>query len=246
MESNSGLTERQVQILKCIIEEYIETAQAVGSKVLDQKYQLGVSPATIRNEMARLINKGYLKQPHTSAGRVPTPKALKLYVQELMKLKNLSVSEEVQVKEKVWDHRQEFDKLMREAVLALAEATNALAIATTKDNDLYYAGVSNLLEAPEFSDLQMAHNLFEMLDRDAWWSQTLERFLNDENPFYVLMGDDFGEDELLSCGYVFSPFRVGREVRGSIGVIGPVRLNYSHIVPKVEYVSRLISELAGK
>ena len=78
------LTDRQIKILKAIIEEYIETAEAVGSQTLDKKYGLGVSPATIRNEMVRLTANGFLKQPHASAGRVPTPMALKFYIQNLM------------------------------------------------------------------------------------------------------------------------------------------------------------------
>src|SRR5512138_2781944 len=100
------LTDRQIKILKVIIEEYMNTAEAVGSDTLDKKYNLGVSPATIRNEMVRLGDLGYLKQPHTSAGRIPTPLALKLYVTELMSPQELPVTEEVAVKERIWDHRQ--------------------------------------------------------------------------------------------------------------------------------------------
>ena len=74
---SDGLTARQTQILKCIIDEYIETAEAVGSEALEKKYSLGVSPATIRNEMASLTKLGFLRQLHTSAGRVPSPKAMK-------------------------------------------------------------------------------------------------------------------------------------------------------------------------
>jgi heat-inducible transcriptional repressor len=70
-----GLTARQIQILKSLIDEYIETAEPVGSGALDKKYNLGISPATIRNEMVTLTKFGFLKQPHTSSGRVPTPKA---------------------------------------------------------------------------------------------------------------------------------------------------------------------------
>ena len=114
------LTERQLHILKAIIEDYIETAEPVGSETLDKKYNLGVSPATIRNEMVKLTHLGYLKQPHTSAGRTPTSGALKLYVDKLMKLKELSVAEEVTVRQKIWDYRTEMDKMLREATKALA------------------------------------------------------------------------------------------------------------------------------
>ena len=95
----NDLNDRQIQILKAIIEEYIETAEPVGSEKMDKKYNLGVSPATIRNEMVKLTKMGYLKQPHTSAGRTPSPLALKYYVSSLMKPEDLSVAEEVRVKQ---------------------------------------------------------------------------------------------------------------------------------------------------
>src|ERR1035437_10764002 len=99
------LTARQVEILKSLIEEYIETAEPVGSETLEKKHNLSASPATIRNEMVRLTELGYLKKPHISAGRIPTPTAMKFYVKQLMKEKELSVTEEVALKEKVWDLR---------------------------------------------------------------------------------------------------------------------------------------------
>ena len=86
------LTDRQKALLKAIIEEYIEDAEPVGSEVIERKYNLGVSPATIRNEMVVLTKEGYLKQPHTSAGRIPTSMGFRLFIQELMKEKQLPVA----------------------------------------------------------------------------------------------------------------------------------------------------------
>jgi len=94
-----GITARQTQILKSIVDEYIETAEPVGSEALDKKYNLGVSPATIRSEMASLTKAGFLRQPHTSAGRIPGPKAMKFYVEQLMEEKQMSLTEEVKAKE---------------------------------------------------------------------------------------------------------------------------------------------------
>lgn len=242
---DTDLTLRETQILKDVIEEYIETAEPVGSKILESKYQLGVSPATIRNEMASLIKKGFLKQPHTSSGRVPTPKALKLYITKLMKPKNLGVSEEVAVKEKVWDARNEFDKLLKEATKALAESTNTLAISTT-DNGIFFAGAGNILEAPEFADLSLAHAVFEMLDREDWWMAVYKKNSKEIDPFYVMIGNDWEEENLYRCGFVFVTFKVGDYVKGSIGVLGPSRLNYAYIVPAVEYLGHLITEIAKR
>src|SRR5581483_2587704 len=121
------LTPRQIQILKYIVKDYIDTAEPVGSETLEKKYDLGVSPATIRNEMAEMVRLGYLSKPHTSAGRVPTSKALKMYVNDLMKAKELSVADEVEAKEKVWDVRAREDRFLREITRALAQKTKSLA-----------------------------------------------------------------------------------------------------------------------
>src|SRR4030043_1881984 len=85
MDEVKDLTQRQIQILKAVIEEYIATAEPVGSETLDKKYNLGVSPATIRNEMVRLTDMKLLSQPHTSSGRSPTPEAMRFYVEHLMR-----------------------------------------------------------------------------------------------------------------------------------------------------------------
>jgi len=159
-----GLTERQIKILKAIVEEYMETAQPVGSEGLEKKYELGVSPATIRNEMVKLTEAGYLRQPHTSAGRVPTKQAFKLYVNQLMQEKELSVAEEVAAKEKIWDSRFDFDRLMHEAVKALAQQSRALALAQVEEGDIYHAGYANILDLPEFYDIDVTRTILSLLD----------------------------------------------------------------------------------
>ena len=108
-----------------------------------------------------------LRQPHTSAGRVPTPIALRFYVNNLMQEKQLSVAEEVSAKEKVWDSRFDFDRLMRQASLALAQATKDLAIAATNEGDIYYAGVSNILDMPEFYDIDVTRTVLSLLDQQS-------------------------------------------------------------------------------
>src|SRR5579864_2889089 len=151
----NDLTARQIQILKSLIEEYINTAEPVGSETLEKKHNLSASPATIRNEMVRLEELGYLKKPHTSAGRVPTAMAMKFYVKQLMKAEALSVTDEVTLKEKVWDYREKESQLLRMLVRSLAEKTHALAIATTDEGEIYYAGYANILEMPEFYDIDV-------------------------------------------------------------------------------------------
>jgi heat-inducible transcriptional repressor len=236
------LSARQSQILVAIIEEYINTAEAVGSETLEKKFNLGVSPATIRNDMVRLTKIGLLQQPHTSSGRTPTPVALRYYVNHLMKQKDLSVVEEVAVKEKIWDYRQKVDKLLREATRALADKTKVLAITATQEGDLYYSGAANILEMPEFYDFELTHGLLLMLDKyDFWWG-----VLGAHNDtFDILLGDDIGPQAMLSqCGFIYAKFSTPHCV-GAIGVVGPSRLNYQTLIPTVRYMGSLIGELTN-
>lgn len=234
------ITDRQTKILKAVIEEYMDTAQAVGSDTLEKKYELGISPATIRNEMIRLTSAGYLKQPHTSAGRVPTKAAFKFYVSQLMQEKPLSVAEEVSAKESVWDSRFDFDKLMRESVRALAQKTKGLAVASAEGN-LYHAGYANILEMPEFYDIDITRTVFSLLDEIGRLKQLFEKSF-DEGPIHLLLGDELGYDFLEPCGMVFTQFHAGQK-EGYLGVIGPNRLNYALVFPILRYFANLIEEL---
>lgn len=242
MDQINDLTPRQIQILKAIIEEYIATAEPVGSETLDKKYNLGVSPATIRNEMVRLTDMKFLHQPHTSAGRSPTPEAMQYYVSSLMKPHDMSVTEEVAVKEKMWDYRQEVDKLLREATKTLAEHSKALALTATAEGDLYYSGAANILDMPEFFDYELTHRLFETLDRfDYWW----DILKTHEDIFDIVLGEGMGtKSSLGQCGFIYTKFSTPH-VSGAIGVVGPSRLNYSYIVPIVRYMGGLIGEFAS-
>lgn len=238
----TDLTERQITILRAVVEEYITTAEPVGSETLEKKYSLGVSPATIRNEMVRLTDTGYLLQPHTSAGRTPTPRALRYYVDHLMKTKDMSVAEEVAVKEKIWDYRQEVDKLLRESTKALAEKTRTLAITATADGDLYYAGAANILDMPEFYDYELTHRLFAALDQfDFWWDILKAQ----EGQSDIVLGEELEQRGVLSqCGFVYTKFNTPH-VSGAIGIVGPSRLNYPEVIPFVRYIGGLIGEFAS-
>jgi heat-inducible transcriptional repressor len=236
------LTNRQTKILKHIIEEYIETAEPVGSETLDKKFGLGISPATIRNEMGELTRLGFLTQPHTSAGRSPTPKALKFYVNNLMQPKKLSVTDEVKIKEKVWDYRTEFQKALRQATRELAQTAKALAVSADSEGDTFYAGTANILEMPEFFDIDLTRSVLSLLDRFDYLDKMFSKATTSGDT-YVLLGEDLGYDYLSPCGLVFTRFGEGKKYQGVIGVLGPYRLNYQRVVPAVRYFGNLIDEL---
>lgn len=129
------LSERKLRILQAIISDYIMSAEPVGSRTLSKKFQLGISPATIRNEMSDLEELGYLTHPHTSAGRVPSDKAYRLYVNNLMERHELSEREKEIIEEKLRANVDEFDKTIRHAAKLLSEITNLTSFAMTPTQD---------------------------------------------------------------------------------------------------------------
>lgn len=235
------LTQRQIEILKSLIEEYIQTAEPVGSETLEKKHNLTASPATIRNEMVRLTNLGYLKKPHVSAGRIPTPQAMKFYVNQLMKERELSVTEEVGVKEKVWDLREKEERFLKELTRNLAEKTKALAIITTDQGDFYACGYANLLDMPEFFDIDITKNLFSVLDEYDYFNNLISGGQDEE--IRVLVGEELGPRLNGPYGFVYRRFTTPSGF-GEIGVLGPNRLNYTYVVPTVRYFGNLIEEIA--
>jgi transcriptional regulator of heat shock response len=239
------LTPRQLQIMKAIVEEHIGSGLPVGSETLDKKYNLGISPATIRNEMTVLTKKGLLVQPHTSAGRTPSPTALKLYIKNLMEEKELSVAEEASVKEKIWDHRHRNNRLLQEATRALAQRTHFLAVAATEDGDLFHAGHANILNLPEFYNIDVTRTLLATIDD---FDQMISFFQKDftQDLVHVLLGDELGIDYLEPVGLVYTHFKIGNKVKGSLGVLGPYRLDFSSVIPLVRYFGQLLEKVGDK
>ena len=244
-----GLTARQTQLLKAIIDEYIETAGAVGSESLDKKFNLGVSPATIRNEMVALTKSGYLKQLHTSAGRVPTPVAMKFYIDQLMEEKQMSLVDEVKAKEEVWDSRADLKNLMEEATHALSERTQSLTVAALDEGDVdkkfWRSGHSYIFQNPEFSDLATCASLFSFLEQGDKLDRLFFEISQPTSIMDVLFGEELGMPEISSVGIITTHFKV-RGKPAMLGIIGPARLEFATAIPVLRYFRNLIEEVASQ
>lgn len=237
------LTQRQIDILKVIIKEYTETGLAVGSEILEKKYKLGVSPATIRNEMVELAKKGYLKKTHFSSGRIPSAKGFRFYIKHLMKQKELSTTDEVSYKNSVWDERKETHRLLSQATKVLSQKTGLLSLITTNLGDMYYAGMANLLNQPEFLDINLSRTLFGKLDEITFWEKILNDMFSLEDEIYYMLGEEDFHDPIFDCcASVFGEFE-GNKIKGIIGVIGPKRMSYEAIIPQIKYFSGLLGEI---
>lgn len=240
------ISPRQIDILKAIIQEYSETGEAVGSEILERKYKLGVSPATIRNDMVVLVRKGYLKKAHFSSGREPSAKGFRFYITHLMKKKQLATTDEVAFKNSIWDERKMSHRLLAQATKVLAERTNLLSIVATNTGEIYYSGVANLLDKPEFFNLTVSRGVFELLDEVNYWIRILDRcYRLQEEIVYLLDEEDFRSPCFESYASIFGEFH-GKNIKGIIGVVGPKRMYYDIITPQIRYFSSLIGEIISK
>lgn len=231
------MTDRQAKLLVTIIEQYAEVAAPVGSVLLAKLFD--VSSATIRNEMAELERMGYIKQPHTSAGRVPTDKGYRFYVNEL-------TNQQEQAKAPIMDrnskaiatrvsHAGEPAQAIKSAVDSLVQLTHNLGLATI-GNQLYVAGYSNLFGQPEFIDPVHSREVAVLLDnlepwlREAEPNEALNVYIGRENP----IGGSAG------VSLIISRYRSPYSDHSYIGILGPTRQSYRSVMGLVEQTGRTL------
>jgi heat-inducible transcriptional repressor len=236
------LTARQVEILKAIIEEFISGAQPVGSEELTEKRQFAFSPATVRNEMAVLHQEGFIEKEHSSAGRKPSELGLRYYLTTLMQEQALPVLQEVALKQRLFQYRQSSGRMLREASLALAESAGYIGIVTTHEGTVFHAGTKNVLEHPEFFDINVTRAALNLLDSYDLLQDLFSR-ASDPKAVTVLIGRELGVANLEPVGMVFAHWGNGQK-GGVVAVLGPARLNYAVVVPQVRHLSQLLTELA--
>jgi transcriptional regulator of heat shock response len=239
----ADITDRQKALLKMIIEGYIESAEPVSSSHLTKKHKLNVSAATVRNEMASLIRAGFLDQPHVSAGRVPTDLGYRFYIQNLMDEDSLPVLKEVAIKQNVWNNRYEFDKLLRSASLALADATHMLAVISTSDGRVFSSGMVNLLDHSEFFDIEVARAVLNLVDNFSQLNDVV--MSRNTSNTCVILGEEFDSETLYSVSAVVKSFVCGNK-KGHVIIVGPSRMDYRHLIPAVRYVSSVLEELGSE
>ena len=247
------ITERQKKILCQIIEEYAETASPVGSVTMAKLF--GVSPATVRAEMARLEVLGLIAQPHTSAGRVPTDAGYRFYVNhladdyeagvnyaeyrpEVKVIEGNSLGRGKYALERRAMSQSQADAAIREAVDTLVELTGNLGLATI-GSQLYLSGISRLFMQPEFGDTRRVQAVAKLLDnlepwlREAAPGEALNIFIGHENPI--------GKNSEVSL--IISKFRSPFSDRSYIGVLGPTRQNYSKVMSLVKHAGNMLEEI---
>lgn len=338
-----GLSARKRDILQAVVTDYIKSAQPVGSRTVARRYKIGLSPATIRNEMADLEELGYLIQPHTSAGRIPSQKGYRYYVDQLMETSDLEEKEKAEIKRAFqYKKMQEIEEIIRHTSRLLSLLTNytslilgpqlkksafkkmqimpldnhrGLLVLVTdtgfvKSNvinlpqslsgnelsrivsylnrrlkgltidqltsrliselrrDLYHhvkfleeaftlleeslsederrvflGGTTNILNQPEFGNIEKVKSLLTLFEQDSLLATLLSRPVAGVDGIIIKIGKENVLEEVQECSLVMASYRLGKEVMGTIGILGPTRMDYARTVAVVQQVVNQLSKL---
>jgi len=232
------MTPRQEKILSAIVEQYAEVASPVGSSLLAKVFN--VSSATIRSEMAELERLGYIDQPHTSAGRIPTDKGYRYYVNQLSESKELELPAKHRADKAISARISsggQPDRIIRSAVDTLVELSHNLGLATIGDQ-IYMSGLSNLFGQPEFMHPSQVKEVARLLDNLEPWlyeaapNKPLSVYIGRENPIGSAAG----------CSLIISRFRSPFSDRSYIGVLGPTRQSYKNVMGLVGQTGQALEE----
>jgi len=231
------MTERQAKILAAIVEQYAEVASPVGSSLMSKVFN--VSSATIRAEMAELERLGFIHQPHTSAGRVPTDKGYRFYVNNLTDQDNTAAEKRG---ERALTARVEGgglpERTIRNAVDTLVELTHNLGLATIGDQ-LYMSGLSNLFGQPEFIGGAQVQQVARLLDNLEPWL----REAAPNEPLSVYIGAENPVGRSAQCSLIISRFRSPYSDCSYIGILGPTRQSYRDVMGLVEHAGCSLEEV---
>lgn len=235
---------RQQKILAAIVKEYSETANPVGSKELVEKYNFRESSATIRNEMAELEKSGHIYQPHKSAGRVPTDKGYRFFVNELMRRFELSEKERRMLKHELVKLQESHEQLGRSISNLLSQVSGQAAFALLP-NQSSATGLSHIIGEPEFTDSKQMKQVAQLLEhidehasklgvRGKGRGLSAEAFIGSEAKFPIPK----------NLSLVVSNVKMKDGKKGVIGIIGPKRMAYAKNLSIINYLAKLISGAA--
>ena len=340
-----GLSDRKLKILHAIIKTYLETGEPVGSRTISKYTDLNLSSATIRNEMADLEELGYIMQPHTSAGRIPSDKGYRLYVDMLMEEKTQELNE---MQEQMLQKADKMEQLLKQAAKVLASNTNyatmvstprgsankikfiqltmvddeqliavivlggnviknriihveeqlsnenllklnmllnttlngmaieeinlgliarlkeqagphsevigkvldavADAIQLEEEMQIYTSGTTNIFKYPELSDKQSAQEIISAFEEKqqltALVTQTLAR--EDNTGIQVYIGDETPVQTMKDCSVVTATYELGDGMKGTIGIIGPKRMDYEHVLKSMKRLQNELDQMFHK
>lgn len=226
------INSRQLKILSVIVEAYVKTAQPVASSAID----LGVSSATVRNDMAMLEQAGLLRQPHTSAGRVPTEDGYRMYLANFVKK---TVSRPSVQMNRVIENSGTPRELVREMAKCLTQMSGETALATLDAGWNHYTGISNLFEKPEFSDVQTLRSISAVVDKFDDILRDMFGVINEDVNVWIGGENPFGE----KMATLMVKYHLPNGMVGTLGLIGPLRMDYEKNIRLLGQAKKLLDEV---
>ncbi len=232
---------REEAVLEIIVRGYTESAEPVGSRLVARR--LGLSSATIRNVMSDLEEEGFLMHPHTSAGRIPTDKGYRYYVNSLMHKRNINDDVVHMVEEQYHEKIRSLEDVLEKTSHLMSSLTNYVGVTLMPDIEkVYLDGASHLIEQPEFHDIKKLHSLFRCLEDKVAILKLLCGGIDDDG-LTIHIGRENKSNYLSECSVVTRGYRVKGKKSGKLGVIGPKRMVYEKVVPMVELLADTVSTI---
>ncbi len=232
------LDERKQKVLQIIIEDYVNSAEPIGSKAVTEKHNIEASPATIRFDMADLEKKGFIKKPHTSAGRIPSDKGYRFFIDEIMEIEDLARKEAELIRTKI--QKTERDRLLEIVGNMLSDLSGNTSVVITSDrhNNIYVCGISRMLRQPEFNLSEQICDVVETIEQHSSISNVLNEYVEESEALSVHVGEENRQKALKKCSIAAVPFKG----RGIISIVGPTRMDYKKVSAVLKYFAELLEE----
>jgi len=242
------LDERHRRILKFVVESHVLRAEPVGSQYVRVAYHLSISPATIRGAMKRLEDDGLLDHPHTSAGRVPTEAGYRYYVDQLMEPEPIPAATRRALDREITAWSATESDVRDLAVQLLAKSSRQFAMLAVHASGealgqrLRFGGAEHIAAQPEFQTADRLRGLVTLLAQPAPLTRALDSFM-DSGSARITIGRELGEGAMEACSLVGTGI-ASHHLRGSLGVLGPVRMPYPRLLSLVSYVGARLTEFS--
>ena len=235
---NIEISHRQAKILAAIVKENCDTCEPVASADLSQKYSFGVSSPTIRNEMQVLEKMGYIYQPHTSSGRVPTDKGFRFFVNELMDKVKLTLKERESLKKEMLKLQMAHVELGRRLAKLLSDQSQEASF-TIFPEEVSTVGISNILNNPALptEDAKEIAKFFDDIDQ---YAEKMIADYGDETQPQAFIGKELSLSKKSDYSMIVSGLTLPSGKKGVIGLVGPKSMKYQKNLNLMEYIAKLL------
>ncbi len=233
-----SLDERKKRVLHIIVEDYIDSAEPVASKAITRKHHLEASPATIRIDMGELEKKGYILKPHTSAGRVPSDKGYRFFLDNLMRAEQITQKEIEAVREKLTGLSHEELVNAVTDILSAMSGNASVVISSDKHGDFHISGISKLIRQPEFNVSEKICRVVETLEDRPLISEVLEEYIDGNDSISFRIGEENDLKQFRNCSVAAAVFKDS----GILSVIGPTRMDYGRVSKVLRSFADILEE----